>query len=45
MKFLIQRIRKVFFFIKNPNLIKKIWRLGGEGLGGGARVTDFFFFF
>ena len=32
--FLIQNIRKViFFFIKNPNLTKKIWRLGGEGVG------------
>ena len=33
-----------FFFIKNPNLIKKIG--GWEGRGGGvARVSDFFFRF
>ena len=31
-------------FIKNPNLTKKkIWRVGGEGVGWGvARVSDFF---
>ena len=42
-----QRIWKVIFFIKNPNLTKKIWRLGGEGVGGGgvARVSDFYSFF
>ena len=39
-----------FFFIKNPNLKKKkkkkkFCRLGGEGMGGVARVSDFFFFF
>ena len=35
--FLIQRSRKMIFFIKNPNLTKKkkkkFWRLEGEGLG------------
>ena len=32
-------------FIKNPNLTKqkKFWRVGGEGSGGVARVSDFFF--
>ena len=24
---------KCFFFIRNPNLTKKIWRVGGEGVG------------
>ena len=43
-KFLLQRIRKVIFFIKNPNLTKKkkFWRVGGEGVGV-ARVSDCFF--
>ena len=31
------------FFIKNPNLTKKMWRLGGGS--GVARVSDFFSFF
>ena len=22
-------------FIRNPNLTKKIWRVGGDGVGGG----------
>ena len=43
-----QRIRKVIFFIKNPNLTKKknlaVGR-GGCGGGGVARVSDFYSFF
>ena len=44
-KFLLQIIRKVIFFIKNPNLTKKQKNSGGsEGRGWGvARVSDFFF--
>ena len=29
-----KNLESEFFFIKNPNLTKKIWRLGGEGVGG-----------
>ena len=36
----VQRIRKVIFFIKNPNLTKKILA-GGRG-GGGVWLSDFF---
>ena len=28
-------LRGLASFIKNPNLTKKIWRLGGEGVGCG----------
>ena len=31
-----------FFFIKNPNLTKKIWRLGGEGVGVWLKLVIFF---
>ena len=41
MNFLIQRIRKVIFFIKNTNLPKKSGGWEGRGV---ARVNDFFFF-
>ena len=41
-----QRIQKVIiFFIKKPNLTKKKKSGGWEGVGGVARVSDFFFFF
>ena len=43
------KIRKVIFFIKNPNVTKNnkkkilaAWRGGGVGV---ARVSDLFFFF
>ena len=49
------RISKIFlyknpeseYFIKNPNLTKKFWRLGGEGVGGRgvARLSDLFYLF
>ena len=41
--FFLQRIRKVIFFIKNPNITKTFWRLGCEGMGVVARASDFFF--
>ena len=42
-----QRIWKVIFFIKNPNLTKKNLAVGRGGCGGGgvARVSDFYSFF
>ena len=46
MKFSIQRIWQVIFFIKNLNLTKK--KILAVGMGGGgvvARVSDFFFLF
>ena len=33
MKFSYTKDPESEFFIKNPNLTKKIWRLGGEGWG------------
>ena len=42
MKFSYTKNMESNFFIKNPNLTKKMWRLGGGS--GVARVSDFFFF-
>ena len=41
--FFIQRIRKVNFSIKNPNLTKKILAVGRGWGRGVARVSDSFF--
>ena len=35
----------MYFFIKNPNLTKKILAVGRGGVGCVARVMFFFFFF
>ena len=35
----------MIFFIKNPNLTKKILAVGRAGAGGVARVSEFLFFF
>ena len=41
--FLYKEYGKCFFFIKKPNLAKKIWRLEEEGWGV-VKVSDFFLF-
>ena len=40
MKFLLQRIRKVNFFIKNPNLTKQETKILAGGRGGGEGVAS-----
>ena len=35
----------MIFFIKNPNLTKKILAVGRAGAGGVARVSEFFVLF
>ena len=36
MKFSFTKNAENDFFKRNPNLTKKIWRVGGEGWGGGV---------